>query len=415
MIKKYKFWLLGGLALILVLSWILHKSDTSGKNAPEVETGKAVRRTIVETVMASGFVQPEKEVKISSEVSGEIIDLPVREGQQVQKGDLLVRINPDLYQSALERAMAALSNAQAALNQQKVRLRQARTDFERTKQLYEKGIVAQADFQQAKTNYEVAQATYKAAQFQVKSAQASVKEARDNMKRTVIYAPISGTVTRLNVEKGERVVGTKQMAGTEIMRIADLNRMEVLTDVNENDIVKVKIKDTALIEIEAFPGRQFKGIVTEIANSAQTQSNATDQVVNFKVKVAILPQSYADLTARHGEQYSPFRPGMSASVDIVTARRENVVSVPVSAVTIRRDSTGKQRETVFLLKDNTVRQQFVKTGVQDENFIEIIEGVQENQTVITGPYQLVSKRLKDGMKVKTKTEGQSKKFKKHRS
>ncbi len=409
MIKKYKFRIIAGLALVLILTWLARKTDPEAKNAPVVETKKAKRINIVETVMASGFVQPEKEVKISSEVSGEIIDLPVKEGQQVKKGDLLARINPDLYQSALERAQAALSNAKAALNQQKVRLDQARAEFERSRKLFEKGIVAQADFDKAKTNYNVAQATYKAARFQVKSAQAGVKEARDNMKRTVIYAPITGTITRLNVEKGERVVGTKQMAGTEMMRIADLNRMEVLTDVNENDIVKVKIKDTALIEIEAFPGRKFKGIVTEIANSAQTQANATDQVVNFKVKVAILPSSYAGLSEGKTGQYSPFRPGMSASVDIITARKENVIGVPVSAVITRSDDTGKQREALFVLIDGKAVRKFVKTGIQDENQIEITEGIDENQTVITGPYKTISKRLKNGMKVKTKKASESQK------
>ncbi len=398
--KKFKYFLIGGIGLIVLLS-VLSKAGVIGDSSSgkKVRISKVKRIDLTESIIASGIIQPEKEVKISSEVSGEIVELPVKEGQQIKKGRLLVRINPDLYQSAYERARAALSNALAALHQQKVRLQLAETEYKRNKQLFDKGIIAQAEFQQSETNYKVARAAYRSAKFQVESARAGVKEARDNLKRTEIYAPISGTLTRLNVEKGERVVGTKQMAGTEILRIADLNLMEVLTDVNENDIVKVQLNDSAIVEIEAFPGRKFKGIVTEIANSAETQNAALDQTVNFKVKIRILKFSYRDLVQDKPEGFSPFRPGMTASVEIITDRKENVLAVPIGAVTIRKDSTGKERETVFLFEEGTAKRQFVKTGIQDTEHIEIIEGLNEGQQIITGPFKLVSKGLKDGDEV----------------
>ena len=398
--KKTKYIIGAGVIIILIFSILAKKGVFgNGRKAYQVQTGKVKRTGITETVIASGRIQPEKEVKISSEVSGEIIELPVKEGQHVNKGDLLARINPDLYQSAYERALAALSNAKANLNQQKVRLHQAEIDYNHNKTLYAKGVIAKTDFQKSETNYRVALAAYKSAQYQVKSAAAGVKEARDNLKRTTIYAPIAGTITRLNVEKGERVVGTKQMAGTEMMRIADLNKMEVLTDVNENDIVKVKLNDSARIEIEAFPGRKFEGVVTEIANSAETVGTNTDQVVNFKVKIAVLHQSYADLLKGKPADYSPFRPGMTATVEIITNKKPDVLAVPLSAVVMRRGKDGKEHETVFTVKNGKAVGKRVTTGIQDEENIEIVSGLSEGQTVITGPYTLLAKKLHTGDKV----------------
>jgi len=403
--KNKKKILIGGTIALILLLTVLSKTGVLKPKVhkTKVETAKVERRDITETVLGSGTVQPEKEVKISSEVSGEIIELPVKEGQQVKQGDLLVRINPDIYQSAYARAVATMENARSRLQQQKAQLDLAKSEYLRSKQLFEKGIIARADYLKAKTNYETALAAYQSGQFQVKSARAGVKEAADNLKRTEIYAPMTGTVTRLNVEKGERVVGTKQMSGTELLRIADLNRMEVLTDINENDIVKVHRGDTAWVEIEAFPGRKFSGIVTEIANSAENTLPNASQTVNFKVKVRILKDSYRDLIPENNPDLSPFRPGMTAGVEIVTHKKTDILTVPIAAVTIREDSTGTEHETVFLFDNGTAKQRFVKTGIQDEQYIEIKEGLKEGDEVISGPFRVVSKELKDGMAVEKKS------------
>ncbi len=412
--KRYKY-LLAVLGLLLVAGLTYWSKKKNKGVVRKVQIGKVVKRDILETVLASGKIQPEKEVKISSEVSGEIIELPVKEGQRVKKGDLLAKINPDIYQSAYKRAVAGLSNARSNMNQQYARLQKAREDYLRSKQLFEKGIISKMDFSQAKTNYDVAKAMYESAKFQVESALAGVKEAKDNLKRTTIYAPIDGIITRLAVEKGERVVGTKQMAGTEMMRIADLSRMETETDVNENDIVKVKIGDTALIEVEAFPGRKFKGVVTEIANSAEMKATATDEVVNFKVKIGILPGSYRDLVDR-SKHVSPFRPGMTTSVEIITNQKKGILAVPLSAVTVRSGKKTKQKqEIVFVVENGTAKKRAVRTGIQDEEYIEIMEGLKEGERVVTGPYRMVTKILKDGDKVEPAEKNRRfKNFKEHK-
>ncbi len=401
---KTKHIVIGGLVLVGLLTWWMRSRDKSG--GLNVETAVVHPGAITETVMASGTVRPEKEVKISPEVSGEIIELRVKEGQHVHKGDLLIRINPDLYQSALERARASLANARAQLQQQKYRLGLARTEFERSRKLFDKGIVAPKDFEKAKTDYRLAQSAYEAARFQVQSAQANLSEARDNLKRTVIYAPMDGTVTKLNVEAGERVVGTKQMAGTEMLRIADLRKMQILAEVNENDIVKIHQGDSVRIEIEAFPGRSFRGIVNEIANSPVTTKAGTDQVVNFQVKIGILPQSYRDLMQGHEKSYSPFRPGMTATVEVITASKQNILTVPLSAVTVRTGKGGKSREIVFVYHNGLARRKPVKTGIQDEEKIEIVRGLTKGDTVITGPYEAVSRRLRDSVRVEITAKGE---------
>ncbi len=407
---KTKHIVIGGLALVGILTWWMRSRDKS--DAMAVETAVVQPGSITETVMASGTVRPEKEVKISPEVSGEIIELRIKDGQFVHKGDLLLRINPDLYQSALERARASLSNARAQLQQQKYRLELARTEFNRNKKLFDKGIVAPKDFEKSKTDFQLAQAAYQSARFQVQSAQANLNEARDNLKRTIIYAPIDGTVTKLNVEAGERVVGTKQMAGTEMLRIADLRKMQILAEVNENDIVKIHPGDSVRIEIEAFPNRKFRGIVNEIANSPVTAKAGTDQVVNFQVKIGILPDSYRDLMQGHDKAYSPFRPGMTATVEVITASKQNILSVPLSAVTVRPGKHGKSPEIVFVYRSGLARRQPVETGIQDEENIEIIRGLAQGDTIITGPYEAVSRRLRDSMRVKiaTKDEKLRRKF-----
>ncbi len=416
--KKLKYIIIVAVLLLIGLSigkakgW-LGKSEV-GK---EVFTQKLGKADIMETVTGSGKIQPEKEVKISSDVSGEIISLPVKEGQQVKKGDLLVKINPDLYQSGLQRASAAVQNARAGLEQAKARLISAKDEYDRSKQLFDKGIVSKQDYQKAETNYKVAVASLNSAKYSVQSAIANYKEAQDNFKRTTIYSPTSGTISALNVESGERVVGTKQMTGTEIMRIANLNNMEAVVDINENDIVKIKVGDSAKIEVDAYMNKVFKGVITEIANSADNKITSGDAITNFKVKIRLLEESYKDLLKDKPKNYSPFRPGMTASVDIITKQKKDILAVPISAVTVRTDTTSHSKrhkkndkvkttnkafEVVFVKEGNKAKLKVVKTGIQDDNKIEIIEGLSEEDEIITGPYNLVSKRLKNGEAVKLK-------------
>jgi len=412
---KLKYIIIGGILLVIALTiasakGLLGKHETGKK----VFTQKVSRLDIVETVTGSGKIQPEREVKISSDVSGEIIELPVKEGQEIKKGDLLVKINPDLYQSGLKRAQASVQNARANLSQAEARLISAQQDFERNKQLFAKGIISKADYDKAETNYKVALANKKAAQFAINTALANLREAKDNLARTTIYAPISGTISRLNVELGERVVGTKQMTGTEIMRIANLHNMEAEVDINENDIVKIKVGDSARIDVDAYLKEQFKGVITEIANSAANSLGSGDQITNFKVKIRILPESYQHLTEGKPANYSPFRPGMTTSVDIISNVKKDVLAVPISAVTVRSDTTahpkkemktsGENFEVVFVNNNGKAKIKVVETGIQDDNNIEIIKGLKEGDEIITGPYNLVSKKLKNGDKIRVDSE-----------
>lgn len=390
----------------------------------EVETKKLTRIDIVEKVSATGKIQPEIEVKLSSEVSGEIIELPVVEGQQVKKGDLLVKINPDIYQSNLSRSQATLQNARAGLDQAEATLKEAKASYDRNKQLFEKGIISKADWDKAVSSYEVAQASKQSAYYSVQSAGATVNEASDNLNRTTIYAPMSGTISKLDVELGERVVGTQQMAGTEILRVANLNNMEVEVDVNENDIVKVQIGDSAIVEVDAYLKKEFKGLVTEIANSADGALTA-DQVTNFKVKVRILEESYKDLVEGKPEHYSPFRPGMTATVDILTDKRTQTLGVPISSVVVKTDTSctksfvkkddkvesqeKEKYECVFVKVGDEAKLRVIKTGIQDDSNIEVISGLNENDEIITGPYNMVSRTLDNCDKVKAKGSNESKK------
>jgi HlyD family secretion protein len=408
------------IAVIAVLALLIggKKAGWFGKqgNFKEVETKKIARIDIIETVSATGKIQPEIEVKLSSEVSGEVIELPIVEGQQVKKGDLLVRVNPDIYQSSLNRSQASLQNVRSGLNQAEASLKEAKSNYDRNQQLYNKGIISKADWDKVISSYEIAQASKQSAYYNVQSSAATVNEARDNLNRTNIYAPMSGTISKLDVELGERVVGTQQMAGTEIMRVANLTNMEVEVDVNENDIVKVNIGDSTIVEVDAYLKKQFKGLVTEIANSADGVLTA-DQVTNFKVKVRILEESYQDLLEGKDESYSPFRPGMTATVDIITNKRVNVVGVPISAIVIKTDTSSTKKalkkdaieseseekfECVFIKDGSKAKLRVVKTGVQDNSNIEILEGLQEEEEIITGPYNTVTKSLKNGDDVEIK-------------
>lgn len=441
--------IIGGI-LVAILIAVVVIVKGSGHSTTKVSTETVMRRNITEVVSASGKVQPELEIKISSDVPGEIVELNVKEGDTVKKGDLLLRINPVIYQSAVERMQATLNstkanlaNSQARQEQAKAQFVNAEAAFNRTEKLLKQGAVSQAEFDQAKATYEsskadVAAATeaVRGADFNVRSTEASLKESTDNLAKTSIYAPVSGTVSKLNKRKGERVVGTAQMEGTEILRLANLLEMEVLVDVNENDILRVHEGDTAYVEVDAHDNRKFKGIVTEVANSANTLGLSTDQVTNFQVKIRILRESYQDLLdPEHPERY-PFLPGMSATVDIQTKRVLNVLTVPIQSVTTRTDTStaakgkelnyGKEgppeeeTSTDVVVKDNKVKDSEksdepiecvfvyrdgkailvpVKTGIQDNMYIEIVSGLKENDEIISAPYSAIRTLLRNNAKV----------------
>ena len=404
------------------------KAGWFGKDvALKVATEKAQKKDITEIITANGKVEPQLVVKISPEVPGEIIELPVKEGDEVTKGDLLVVVRPDIYISNRNRNEAALNSQKARMAQAEAQLIEKDLNYKRSKQLFEKNTIAKSDFETIEAAWKVAQAEVQAARYSTKSAESSLSEAQENLTKTKIYSPISGTVSKLNVEKGEKVVGTNQFAGTELMTIADLTKMEVKVEVNENDIVNVTKSDTANIQIDAYMKRKFKGLVTEIASSANVlgAASAVDQVTNFNVKVLLLQESYQDLLATNPHRY-PFLPGMSATVEIQTKTRKGVISIPIQAVTTRANNgnskkavnppmiTGEvankpeekislkepeQFEVVFVKRKDLARQVKVKTGIQDNTNIEIIEGLNTDDEVVIAPYGLISKTLKDSTSI----------------
>lgn len=425
MSKKTIYLLIGGAVAIIASLIILSKTGVIGNKdqGKEVEVAIVNASTIVETVSATGKIQPEIEVKISSEVSGEIISLPVKEGQVVKKGDLLVKINPDLYTSGYNRSVSNLSGTKAGLSQADAQFNEAKSSYERNKVLFQKGIISKADWDKSISSFEVSKATKQSAYFNVQSAAASVNEARDNLGRTIIYAPADGTISVLNVELGERVLGTQQMTGTEILRVANLNNMEVEVDVNENDIVKIKVGDFAKVLVDAYLKKEFKGVVTSISNSASS-TLTSDQVTNFKVKIRILKESYQDLVEGKPTAYSPFRPGMTATVDIITKTKNNVLSVPISSVVIKSDTAAvkeikmpkdddeknaapksdKKFECVFVKVGDKAKIRIIKTGIQDDANIEVKSGLKKGDVVITGPYTTVAKELNSGDLVHEKAD-----------
>lgn len=443
--KKILPYAIGLLVVAIIVLVVGKKAGWFGQDFTiSVATQTVESKTITELVTANGKIQPETEVKISPDVSGEIIELFVEEGNQVKAGDPLCVIKPDIYVSALNRAEAALNSSKARLAQAEAQQIERELAFKRAKTLFESGTIPVAEFETAEAAFKVAQSEVRAAEFSVKSADASVAEAKEQLTKTRIYAPISGTISALNVEKGERVVGTNMYAGTEMMVVANLDAMEVQVEVNENDIVKVTKYDTTLVEVDAYLQRKFKGIVTEIANSASTTGAATDQVTNFDVKIFLLSESYADLIDSVSGNKYPFRPGMSATVDIQTETRNNVISVPISSVTTRIKKEGggtkevadeetktattndqteedaeenvvereEKQEVVFVYRDGLVRKVEVKTGIQDNNVIEILEGLKEGDEVVIAPYNAINKSLKDSMQVKKVTEEELFKVKK---
>lgn len=409
----------------------------------KVSIDKVSRRDIVETVSADGKVQPEMEVKISPDVSGEIIELQVAEGDSVKRGDLLAKIKPDIYQANYDRLAASLNTSMANLATSKARLSQAEFEFtkaelsyNRNKKLHDASAISESDYEIAFSSYQTAKADVEAlkqnvnaAEYSVKSSEASLKEAKDNLSKTILISPVDGIVSKLNVEKGERVVGTSQMAGTEMMIIANLNDMEVNADVSENDIVRVAKGDTAIIDIDAFNEKKFRGLVTEVASSANTMGVGTDQVTNFSVKIRIIKESYTELIK---DKMSPFRPGMSATVEIRTKKSPSVLSVPIQAVTTRDESVLKEKEKnnkqeddgnakkidetksvskntvitecVFIIQNGKAVQRTVKTGIQDNSYIEILSGLKDGEELIDGPYSAISRILKDGNKIEVVTK-----------
>ncbi len=436
-------WVIVGLVAVIVLLIILKKTGVIGKeDGTKVTAEKAALRTIVETVNASGKVYPEVEVKLSPDISGEIVELNVEEGDSVKKGQVLARIYGDIYATQRDQAAAIVSqqqaqvaNASASLNALQAQLDQAKKTYDMQKQLYDEKVISRSEFNTADAGYKTAQANLNAArqgirgsQAGVQSARAGLEKANKDISRATLEAPMSGVVSLLNVKKGERVVGSSMMAGTEMMRIADMSKIEVRVDVGENDIPKVHLGDSALIEVDAFNNRKFKGVVTQIASSnngasSQTSlSNSTTDVTNYKVYIRIDPDTYKDLIDPTKKKNFPFRPGMSASADIQTRTNTNVLSIPINAVTTRdkSDSNKVQKssddnvsvantdnmdnqieEVVFVVQaDGTVKKQVVKTGIQDINYIEVLSGLKQGDMVVTGPYDVVSKTLKEKAKVK---------------
>lgn len=381
-------------AAVIVAAVVLYALFRTDKGEPVV-ISRPARETIIEKIPANGKIRPVTEVKISPDVSGEIVELNVEEGDRVQKGDLIIKIRQDVYISLKDRAEASLNSTRAQYRQQKASFDQAEQNYNRNLDLYEKRAISLQEFEASTAEYEMASEQLKAAEFNIESATASLREAEENLTKTVIYSPIDGIISSLSVEKGERVVGTSQMAGTEMLRIADFNMMEVLVDVNENDIIRITKGDTADIDVDAYPGRTFKGVVTQIANSAKnltaTTSALTD-VTNFEVRIRLLPESYADLLENDP---IPFRPGMSASVEINTDRQDNALTVPLQAVT--------SEECMFTYDPSTATVKSVKvsTGIQSIEDIQITGGLNNTDSlwIVTGPYSTVNRVLEDGMKV----------------
>lgn len=425
-----------GILLLIIIAFTGRQAGWWGKDeGDKVAVEKVRRMDIIETVSASGKIQPEKEVKISPDVSGEIVQLNIKEGDRVKEGDLMVKIRPDVYEASLNRAVSNVNQAKAMYSNSKQMVVQAEANFKnteavfkRTAQLYKEKVVstseygkAEADYESAKANIDGLQRSIDAAKYNVSSNQASVKESSDNLRKTTIFSPVTGIVSKLNVELGERVVGTSQMAGTEMMRIANMGSMEAQVDVNENDINRVVPGDTATISVDAFLGKKFKGVVFEVGSSANnatgstTTSSSVDQVTNFTVKIRLLYTSYRDLLkSKRDTITAPFKPGLSTTVDIQTKEARGVLAVPIQAVTTRIDSVkgdpGKPVKKsakgigpaamVFVVRNGQARMVEVKTGIQNDTYIQILEGLKEGDEVITAPYLSISKTLKEGQKVK---------------
>jgi HlyD family secretion protein len=436
---KYILYTLGAIIVLLIL---LRVTGIIGQpQITQVATEKATVREINETVSASGKIKPHVEVKISPEVSGEVIELPIKEGDVVKKGQLLCRIRPDILQSQLDRAEAANNTQKASIGNSKEMLNQAQATFDnqasifkRDKALYENKVITTAEFEAAKASYDGAKAALEAAKqnvigstYGLAQSQASVKEAADNLLKTTIYSPVDGVVSKLSIQKGERVLGTQQFAGTEIMTISDLSQLDVNVDVNENDINRIKLGDSSKIEVDAFLGKNFEGVVTEIGSSANVVGTNADQVTNFTVKVRISPQSYKNLLISSAANPNPFRPGLTATVDINTNQTKSL-AVPIQSVTTRQEkkmvttvnkdnsTTTDDKDTknkiaapikeyVFVYNAGKVKQVLVTTGIQDDTYIQVLSGLKSGDEVVSAPFATISKTLNDNMQVQKVDKG----------
>ena len=429
-----------GLIVLLGIGAVLGKSMgwIGGEPAAkEVEATEAKLKTITQIVSASGKMQPEVEVILRPEVSGEIIELPIKEGDYVKQGELLVRIKPDIYQARIDETNAMLLTQKARMEQARASLLEAEAVFEQNKKLYETGAISKKEYVQSKTNYEAQKANFNAAQYQVQSSEAQLEQAKEELQKTIIRSPRNGTISKLAVEVGERVLGNTQSIGTELLRIANMDQMEVQVQVNENDIVNVSVGDTANIEVDAYPDRSFNGVVTEIANSAEISGEGTnEQVTNYEVKIRVATPHNLDMVGdtqlvQQTSQEMPednfvpsFKPGMSATVDVQTQTVRNVVSVPIQAVTVRdfadenrsaqNDTTGSDttdvdedliipeedmRKVVFVVEDGEAKRKEVKTGISDNTHIQVLSGLEAGERVVTGSYRMLSRELSDGDKV----------------
>jgi len=428
--KKTLWWIVGSLVVVLLLLIIFGRGK--GHSGTRVAVEAAGQHTITESVTATGKIYPETEVKIAPEVSGEITELNVAEGDSVRRGQVLVKINPSIYSSMVNQAAAGVQQSQAGVSSNQGLMEQARAQYDlalntynRNKQLFQDKVISQLEFEQAESQYRSAKAAWESARanisggrYGVAAARANLNQAQANLQKTTIVAPVSGIISQLNVKKGERVVGTAQMAGTDMLIIADMSRLEVRVDVSETDIPKVKLGDTALVETDAYRNRKFKAVVSKVSVSGQNTGNAlqaasSDQVTNYTVHVWILPESYADLAANLGPKGFVFKPGMTAFVEIQTRKERDVLSVPVNAVTTRdwpdslnknktnADETAGIRQVVFVrdAKTNTVHLRDVKTGIQDNNYIQILDGLKAGEEVVIAPYSAISRLMQDGNKV----------------
>jgi HlyD family secretion protein len=426
--SRRKIYILIAVVVILIAVGVAVGASRKGEKPIPVTTDKAFRTNLTEIVTATGKIQPEVEVKIAPEVSGEIIELAVREGQIVQRGQLLLRIKPDSYRAQVESQQAALSGARASSARNRAELAKAEIDYRRVQKLAEGGLLSTAELNNAKTAYDSAKAALDGATFQIQQAEGALRQINEALSKTVIHSPVTGTVSSLTSRAGERVVGTSQFAGTEVMRIADLDHMEARVNVNENDVVDVKVGDVARISVDAYPDREIRGVVREIASTALTRNSGTqEEVTNFEVKISIPDRSVR------------LRPGMSATADIETATVKNVIAVPIQSVTVRSSDSNlspeelerrrtreaaaeregsptevtneldqkrkeraqrtKLQRVVFIRNGDTVRMQKVETGIADNTFIEIRNGLKPGDEVVSGSYTAISRRLKEGAKV----------------
>lgn len=404
MARRKKRWIIIGVSCGVLIGLLVAAKMCAGnrKKSTPVEYIVPQRRTIIQTITANGRIQPEKVVKISPEVSGEIIELPVIEGQRVKKGNLLCRIKPDSYVSIKEQTAASMQAAKAQAAQANANYLQQKMNFERMQKLFNDSAISSADFERAQTELKIAENQLRGARYSVANAEASLREADQNLSKTTIYAPHDATISLLSVELGERVVGTAQMAGTELMRLANLERMEAWVEVSESDIIGVHLADTAIVHVDSYPDTTFRGVVTHIANTA-IGTTSKDQVTSFEVRIRLLPESYGYLVKGVGE--SPFKPGMSVSVDIQSQTVHNALAVPIECVTMWRekdkekDAKKQRQEVVFAAYGDTAKMLAVRTGVQDKQYIQIVDGITDSTRVISSPYSAISKTLSNGDKI----------------